>query len=183
IRMSVRANLFRAKEAQSNGAKEVAGTGILQEHRFEQPDGRRRVPAGFPLFATFNNPRQGLPGTRAKLVQQRGLMNAGDGAKGRASFGTRAFANEILRGVPGERDPGMTALLGAVVHQPLFADVEKTAAGRAVPGVGKPADSVLLKCIEVCEGEEPGSQAEDAVVDSSLARLERSQLATAVVQN
>ncbi len=48
------------------------------------------------------------------------------------------LAADILAGIARERNAGVTALLGAIVHQTVFADVEIAAAGPALPVLAFP---------------------------------------------
>src|SRR5205085_7166545 len=84
----------------------------------------------------------------ARVVKQRGLLCAGDGAVGRAPFFCLVFAVEVGLRVVCERDAGRAALLGAVMDETVFADVEIARARATTPIVGPPLREVLLKPVE-----------------------------------
>src|SRR5579864_1327225 len=60
----------------------------------------------------------------AAEVDQRGVMHAGDGAIGSAGFCSQKFALNVANGVVGEGRSGIAALLRAVMHQAVFADIK-----------------------------------------------------------
>src|SRR5580704_7582837 len=75
-------------------------------------------------------------------------MHATDGAVRGAGFLCQKFALEIGFGVPSQRDSGEATLLRAVVHQPIFADVEITRPGPAAPVIGLAISDSFLELIE-----------------------------------
>ena len=108
-------------------------------------------------------------------------MDAGDGAARGAALGGAVFAADVVDGVLAERLAGVAALLRAVVHQAVFADVEVAGAGAAAPVVLLAVRDVVLEII----------QARVAAllhrlhggVDFALLVAERLQLAVAVVDD
>ena len=69
------------------------------------------------------------------------------------------------------------------MHQAVFADIEEAAAGATVPGIRKPAADVLLKAVEVREGEERVFVLQEARVNFAMRRFERLQLPGMIVQD
>src|ERR1041384_603390 len=84
----------------------------------------------------------------ARVVKERGLLRAGDGAVGRAPFFGFVFAVEIGLRVIGERGAGRAALLRAGMNETVFAEVEKAGARATTPIVRLALREVLLKPIE-----------------------------------
>src|SRR6185437_14743726 len=72
----------------------------------------------------------------APEIDQRCLMNAGNGAVGSAGFLGEVLAPDVGDSVIRQRDSGIAALLGAVVNQAVLADIEIAGAGSAAPVVG-----------------------------------------------
>src|SRR5262249_43287409 len=89
---------------------------------------------------------RGAPG-----IEDRDLVHAGDGAVRGAAFFAEVFAADIGHGVGFERNRGESALLRAVVHEPVFADVEVARAGAAAPLVGAALGDVVLKGVHARE--------------------------------
>src|SRR5437763_14199890 len=81
----------------------------------------------------------------ARVVEERGLLGTGDGAVGCTPFLGFVLAVEVGLRVVGERDAGRAALLRAVMHEAVFADVEIARARAATPVVRSPLREVLLK--------------------------------------
>src|SRR4051812_31772722 len=125
--------------------------------------------------APVENTGQRLARPLAKFVQHGGLMNARYRAERRTALGTRRFASQIFRRVVNERNAGPAALLRAVMHQPVFADIQKAAAGAAVPVIRQPSPDVFLKMIEMRKREQSGFEAPETFVGASLTRRERLQ--------
>src|SRR5579875_3444739 len=69
------------------------------------------------------------------------------------------------------------------MHQPLFADVEKSSAGGTVPGIRQAANRVLLEGVQVREGKQSGTEAQNPVVGAALPSIQGRELSFAVVQN
>src|SRR5262245_2099674 len=82
---------------------------------------------------------------RAKTVEQRDAVHAGHGAERRAALLAGALAQHIVGRVLGQRDPGISALLRAPMHQTVFADVEIAAAGPALPVIRAAEHEVALE--------------------------------------
>src|ERR1700716_3274506 len=99
----------------------------------------------------------------------------------RAGFFAEVLAADIVPGVGCERNRRITALLRAVMHQSVFADVEITGAGTAAPVVGQPLRDVVLKSVD--SGKALLFKRLHLVVDVALFVAERLQLATAVVDD
>lgn len=58
------------------------------------------------------------------MVDVADLVHAADGAVWRAAFRGQIFAFYVSRCVIGQRDARITALLAAIMHQAVFADIE-----------------------------------------------------------
>src|SRR5215472_5777527 len=84
----------------------------------------------------------------APEVDQRRLVYARDGAVGRAGFLGAEFAADDSNRVVGQRDARVSALLRAIVHQPILADVKIAGSGAASPVVGLTPRNVVLKLVE-----------------------------------
>src|SRR5271170_1651295 len=97
----------------------------------------------------------------------------------RAGFFCHELAAEIVAAVGCERNSGIAALLRAVVHQSVFADVEIARSGAAAPLVRQTLRDVVL------EGVNSGKAALlprlHLVVDAALFVVERLHLAAAIV--
>ena len=63
-------------------------------------------------------------------------------------FAVRNSRLTSSRGVFGERHAGVAALLRAVVHQAVFADIEVARAGAAAPVVGPALGDGFLELVE-----------------------------------
>ena len=75
-------------------------------------------------------------------------MDAGDGAVGGAGFFGEELSLEVFVGVLRKGYAGVSALLGAVVDQAVFADVEIAGAGAAAPVVGLSVGDGFLEVVE-----------------------------------
>src|SRR5262245_2584612 len=75
----------------------------------------------------------GRPLRIAPSIKDRNLVHARDGAVWRAGFFGEVFAADILDGVLLERNRGVAALLRAVVHQAILADVKISRPCAAAP--------------------------------------------------
>ena len=69
------------------------------------------------------------------------------------------------------------------MHQSVLADIQKPAAGAAVPVVWQTASDILLKMVEMRERKQTGFKAPETVIDTSLLLRERLKLAAMIVQN
>ena len=77
-------------------------------------------------FALLANHRVGLsPLWSAPEVHQRSLVHAGNCAMGRARLFRVKLAADIFPRILRQGNAGITALLRTVMHQPVFADIEK----------------------------------------------------------
>src|SRR6185312_14946368 len=127
--------------------------------------------------------RRPLGGTLlvAPKVHHRGVMHARHRAVGRARLGAAVLPPDVRDRVLGQRDTGMAALLRAVMHQAVFADVEVAAAGAALPAIGLGLGDVVLKLVEPREAALP--QPLHLLIDGRFLGRERQQLAMAVVDD
>ena len=117
----------------------------------------------------------------APVVNVADFVDAADGAVRGAAFGGEEFALDVVGGVVGQRDAGVAALLAAVVHQAVFADVEIAGAGAATPVIRSALGNGGLKVVEarVVDLLPPAH----FFVDFSLVGLEGLELAVAVVND
>src|SRR5262249_22461779 len=69
----------------------------------------------------------------------------------RARFFGVELAAKICNGVFLERDGGISALLGTVVDQAVFADIQVSRSGTASPLVGSAFSDVVLKSVDASE--------------------------------
>src|SRR5260370_12456876 len=76
------------------------------------------------------------------------LMHAGDRAVRRAAVLRQELALHIRRLIPRQRNPGIPALLAAIVHQPELADVQIPSTCPAAPVICLPIGNRLLEVIE-----------------------------------
>ena len=82
------------------------------------------------------------------MVDDGNLLHAPDGAVGRAGFSCEIFSLNVGECVLLERDPGIATLLGTVMHQAVFTNVEIASAGAASPIVWFAASEIFLEPIE-----------------------------------
>src|ERR1051326_2225443 len=75
-------------------------------------------------------------------------MHARHGAVRGAGFFGEIFAAQIFARISRERDAGIAALLRAVVHEAVFADVEVARAGATAPLVRPAVGEVILKAVD-----------------------------------
>src|ERR1700722_8259793 len=108
-------------------------------------------------------------------------MHARDGAMRRAGFFRHELAAYIVAGVGCERNSGIAALLRAVVHQAVFADVEIARASATAPVVTLTFRNVVLEGVDA--GEAGLFQRLHFVIDAALFFSQRLQLAAAIVNN
>src|SRR5690606_24885613 len=81
----------------------------------------------------------------APLVGHAGAVHAADRAVRRALLRGVELARDVFARVARERDAGRAALLRAVVHEPVLADVQVPRAGAALPVVRLALEQVVLK--------------------------------------
>ena len=108
-------------------------------------------------------------------------MHAGHGATRSAAFLREKFALAMLFRVFGKRHARVSALLRAVMHQAVLADVQIARARATTPVVLQPLSDVVLELIDAREG--LLAQRHDLFENFLLARAQRLQLAVVVVQN
>src|ERR1700722_17377008 len=108
-------------------------------------------------------------------------MYAGNGAARRAAFFGQKFALALFIGVFEQRHTGIPALLRAVVHQTVFADVEVARAGAATPIVFETLGDIVLKFVDT--GERALFERDDFFKDFLFSRPERFELSVVVVQD
>src|SRR5580658_10975255 len=99
----------------------------------------------------------------------------------RTAFFGEIFAAHVVASVSCERNPGIAALLGAIVHQPVFADVEIARAGAAAPIVRQALRDVVLEGVDA--GEAALFHRLHFVIDAALFSAERLQLAATIVDD
>jgi hypothetical protein len=91
--------------------------------------------------------RQVLPA--APEVDVGNLVHAGDRAARRAGFGGVVFAADIFERVFHQRLGRVAALLRAVVHQAVLADIEVARAGAAAPVILFAVRDVVLEIVDL----------------------------------
>ncbi len=84
----------------------------------------------------------------APVVDVRHLMHAGDGAVGGTGLLRQKFALYIFSPIFRQWNAGPAALLRAIMHQPVFADVKVARSGAAAPVIRLAVDDGFLKVIE-----------------------------------
>src|SRR5581483_9307444 len=125
---------------------------------------------------------EGVPGLRlAQVVEHGDLLHAGDGAAGSARLARIELAAQVLTGVVQERNARVAALLGAVMNEAVFADVQVASAGAASPVVGPAAGDVFLEAVEAGVG--ALAHAHDIDEQALLPLAERLKLAAVRVQD
>src|SRR6185369_15157600 len=115
------------------------------------------------------------------MVNDGNLLNAPDRAMWRAGFLCGVFTLDICEGVLLERDAGIAALLRAIVHKTVFANVEIAGAGAASPIVRYSARQVFLEPVEAAVA--GFSVRLDFAIDLFFAAIQRFQRAVAVVND
>src|SRR5580700_261178 len=118
---------------------------------------------------------------RAPTVEDRHLMHAGNRAVRRAAFFREVFTTHVVARVGCERHAGMAALLRAVVHQPVFANIEITRPGAAAPLVRQALRNVVLEGVDA--GEAALLPRLHFIVDAALFFVQRLHLSTAIVND
>ena len=78
-------------------------------------------------------------------VEDRNLMDARNRAVRRAGFFRQIFTADVGNGVLLQRDPRVAALLRAIMHEPVFTDVQIARAGAATPLVRLAQSNVVLE--------------------------------------
>src|ERR1700691_2658784 len=91
----------------------------------------------------------GLPA--APEIEVRNLPHAGNGAHRSAALLGQVFAANIVHGVFGQRFGRKSALLRAVMHQAVFANIEVSRSGPAAPMAGTAVRDVVLIVIDLRE--------------------------------
>ena len=87
----------------------------------------------------------------APAIEDGNLVDARNGAIGSAAFFGEIFAAHVIARVSGEGHARITALLRAVMHQPVFANVEVAGAGTASPRIGQALSDVVLEGVDAGE--------------------------------
>src|SRR6266436_6321564 len=117
----------------------------------------------------------------APVIQNPHLLHAGNRAPRRAKFFREIFAVPHLGRVLRQRNPRISALLRAPMHQSVLANVQIPRARSASPVVLPPARHVVLEFIE--SRKRPLPQLHDLFKNFLLARSQRLQLPVVVVNN
>ena len=108
-------------------------------------------------------------------------MDAAHGAVRGAGFLGQVFAADIFDRVFFERRAGVAALLRAVVHQAVLADIHVAGAGAALPVIGLALRDGVLEKIE--PREVPILHRLHLVIDLALLLAQRTKLAVAIVND
>src|SRR5580704_1719448 len=106
-------------------------------------------------------------------------MHAGYRATRSTALLREKFAVPLLVSVLRQRNAGVAALLRAIMHQAIFADVEIARAGATSPVVLQPLGDVVLELINAREG--LLAERHNLFENFLLARAQRLQLAIVVV--
>src|SRR4029077_9735189 len=88
---------------------------------------------------------------RAPGIEDRHLMHARDRAVRSAGFLCHILAADVVHAVLLQRNSGIAALLRAVVHQTVLADVQVTSPRTAAPLVRPSLRDVILETINAGE--------------------------------
>lgn len=124
----------------------------------------------------------GRDGLRAAPIIQHGdLMNARNRASRRAAFLCFVLALAPLRRILVERDPRISALLGAVMNQAVLADIQVAGARPAAPIVFASSGDIVLEGIDSRKGAFPESH--DLLENFSFMCIKWSQLTIAVMDD
>src|SRR5208282_217312 len=99
----------------------------------------------------------------------------------RAGFLGHVLAAYVLHGVFFQRNSRIAALLGAIMHQTVLADVQVTGPGAAAPLVGAPLGDVVLEAIDA--GEAALLHRLHLVIHAALVFSQWLQLSTAIVND
>ena len=84
----------------------------------------------------------------APVIGHRHLLHAADGARRSAGFCCPEFPPDVIERVFGQRSAGITALLGTVVDEAVFADVQVPGPRAAVPVVWPSLGEILLEPVQ-----------------------------------
>src|SRR5271154_360239 len=87
----------------------------------------------------------------APRIHHGDLVDAGNGAVGRATLLGEEFALALSGGVFGERDARVAALLGAIVHQAVLADIEVARSCAATPLILATRGDIVLESVHARE--------------------------------
>src|SRR5271154_2117540 len=109
------------------------------------------------------------------------LMHATDRATRRAALLRQKLPLYIRGHIPRQRNPGISPLLTAVVHQPVLADIQIPSTRAAPPVVRLPIGDRLLEVIEPRVA--PACQIPYLVPNPALRRTQWLQLPAAVMDN
>src|SRR6266566_3366596 len=99
-------------------------------------------------FARFRLSRRGRLLRRPPSIKYRNLVHAGNRTMRRARLLSHILAADVFYGVLLEWNRRIAALLRAVVHQPVFADVEISRTCPAAPGVRTAQSYIVLKRVD-----------------------------------
>ncbi len=108
-------------------------------------------------------------------------MHARNRAMRRTAFFRHILSPDVVERILLQRGAGISALLRAIMHQPVLADIEITRAGAAAPLVGTSLRNIVLKGVDA--GEATLLHRLHLVVDALLFVGERLQLAAAVMDD
>src|SRR5580658_2068803 len=108
-------------------------------------------------------------------------MHAGYRTTRSAALLGEKFAVALLIGILRQRNAGVAALLRAVMHQTVLADVKIARAGATSPVVLQPLSDIVLELIDAREG--LLAQRHNLFENFLLPRAQRLELAVVVVQN
>src|SRR5215472_6751228 len=118
---------------------------------------------------------------RTPSVDRRNLVDTRNGASRRAAFFRQEFAPPLCLGVLLERNAWIAALLRAIMHQAILADVEITRSGATPPIILAPCGDVVLKSVDARK--RALAHRHNLFEDFSFARPQWAQLAAAIVNN
>src|SRR5262245_34066958 len=110
-------------------------------------------------------------------------MDAANGAHRCATLDLVILPPEIVGDILREGNAGVSALLRTPVHEPVFTDVQITAAGAAVPVIRVRVREILLKAVVVGEIEWRLAGGDNLFEDRPLPVVERFQLAAVIVDD
>src|SRR3954470_19186982 len=77
------------------------------------------------------------------------LVYAGNGAIRRAGLLGDVFAANVLYRVFAQRFAGITALLGAIVDQPILTDIQVAGPSAALPVMSPPIGDIVLEIVDL----------------------------------
>ena len=151
-----------------------------------QPAGRRRYVSGLlpdldQVAGSRRDCRRRRKLRRTPRVEDRYLVHAGDGAIGSAGFFRQIFATNVFGRVFLQRNGGIAALLRAIVHQAILANVEIARPGAAAPLIGAALRNIVLEAVD--PGETALLHRLHLAVDPALLLIQRLQLPRAIVND